>query len=80
MGQLFLDEYLKKKGGEEIPKKVVSNLNIFNWNIAHPSLIRARKIADWLENRQENILILTETSDSPGSRVYPFSTRLSLSG
>lgn len=66
MRQLFLDEYLKKKGGEEIPKKVVSNLNIVNWNIAHPSLIRARKIADWLENRQENILILTETSDSPG--------------
>lgn len=66
MRQLFLDEYLRKKDGEEIPKKVVSKLTIINWNIAHPSLIRAHKIANWLEDRQENILILTETSDSPG--------------
>lgn len=66
MRQLFLDEFLRKKDRKRTPEKEFSKLSIVNWNVAHPSLIRARKIADWLENRQENIFILTETSDSPG--------------
>jgi len=66
MRQLFLDEYFRKKEKKEVLDKLVSQIKILNWNIAHPSLTRARRIADWLETREENILILTETSDSPG--------------
>jgi exodeoxyribonuclease-3 len=66
MRQLFLDEYLREKDTEEIPEKLVSQIKIINWNIAHPSLSRTHRIAHWLETREENILILTETSDSPG--------------
>jgi len=68
MKQLFLDEYLRKKDGEKIPDKLVSRIKIINWNIAHPSLTRAHKIAQWLKNRKENVFILTETNDSPGCR------------
>lgn len=66
MRQLFLDEYLRKKNGDEILNQLVRQMKIINWNIAHPSLTRAHKIADWLENQKVNILTLTETTDSPG--------------
>lgn len=66
MRQLFLDEQLKNKNGEQACDKIVLKIDILNWNIAHPSLSRAKKIADWLELRGENILILTETCEAPG--------------
>lgn len=66
MRQLFLDECLRKEDGEKIPDKIVTQIRLISWNIAHPSLARAYKIAHWLEARQENVLVLTEASDSPG--------------
>ena len=65
MRQLFIDEYLRKK---RRPKKIVPQLKILNWNIAHPSLTRAKRIASWLEPQAANVLILTETSNSPGCK------------
>ena len=64
--QLFLDEQLRNKDKGQTCEKIVSRLNVLNWNIAHPSLNRAKKIANSLELRNENVLILTETCDSPG--------------
>lgn len=61
--QLFLDECPKKD-----LRRIANQLKVLNWNIAHPSLSRAHKIANWLETRQENIIILTETGDFPGSQ------------
>jgi len=66
MRQIFLDEYLRQKKGGRKLEKTINQLTILNWNIAHPSLIRAYKISEWIERQENNILILTETSDSPG--------------
>jgi exodeoxyribonuclease-3 len=66
MRQLFFDEYLRKKDGKETLDKVVSQIKIINWNIAHPSLARAKRIAVWLESQDANISVFTETSDSLG--------------
>jgi exonuclease III len=46
---------------------MTGQLKLLSWNIAHSSLARAHKIADWLEKREENIIILTETADASGS-------------
>jgi len=66
MRQIFLDEYLRKEGEEKKLEKTIRQLRILNWNIAHPSLTRAYKISEWIEKQENNILILTETSNSPG--------------
>jgi len=63
MRQLFIDEYLRKK---KEPENTIRQLRILNWNIAHPSLTRTKRIASWLESQDTNVLILTETSNSPG--------------
>jgi len=43
-------------------------LSIFCWNIGNPSLERAKKQADWLSNRSEDVFVLTETKGSEGCR------------
>lgn len=42
--------------------------SIFCWNIGNPSLERAKKQADWLLKRGEDVLVLTETKGSDGCR------------
>lgn len=41
-------------------------VSVFCWNISNPSLERAKKQAEWLIKRQENILVLTELKRSEG--------------
>ena len=68
MRQLFLDEYTRKEDGKFVkPQNVVPRLRILNWNIAHASLGRAKKQADWLLLSEANVIILTEASSGPGS-------------
>lgn len=43
-----------------------SNLSLFIWNIANPSLERAGKQALWLRQRKEDIFVLTEAKGSEG--------------
>lgn len=40
--------------------------SIFCWNIGNPSLERAKKQADWLLKRLEDVFVLTETKGSDG--------------
>jgi exodeoxyribonuclease III len=43
-----------------------SNISVLCWNIANPSVERAAKQADWLKNRSETVIVLTETKKSEG--------------
>jgi exodeoxyribonuclease-3 len=44
----------------------MKNLSIFIWNIANPSLERARKQAEWIHKRKEDVFVLTEIKTSRG--------------
>jgi len=44
----------------------MNSLNILTINIGNPSIDRAKKQVQWLEERNEDIFILTETKDSDG--------------
>lgn len=44
----------------------MENISIFNWNIANPSLERARKQTEWFRKRKEDIFVLTEAKKSQG--------------
>lgn len=46
--------------------KQESELSVFCWNIANPSIQRAGQQAEWLRKRKENILVLTEAKQSQG--------------
>ncbi|MHB8597797.1 MAG: endonuclease/exonuclease/phosphatase family protein [Ktedonobacteraceae bacterium] len=46
--------------------KQESELSIFCWNIANPSIQRAGQQAEWLRKRKENLLVLTEAKQSRG--------------
>jgi exodeoxyribonuclease-3 len=43
-------------------------ISLFCWNIGNPSIERAKKQVEWLKNRGENFLILTEAKGSKGCR------------
>ena len=63
-----MDEYERKKiRSVDKPQEIVSSLKIINWNVAHPSLVRAKRQAEWLFSVRSNVVILTETSSGPGS-------------
>jgi exodeoxyribonuclease-3 len=47
----------------------MSGLSLLTLNIANPSPDRARRQLDWLANRDEDVLVLTETKDSAGCRL-----------
>ncbi len=44
----------------------MGSLKIMTLNIGNPSLQRAKRQIDWLENREEDIFVLTETKVSEG--------------
>jgi exodeoxyribonuclease-3 len=47
-------------------KKTNSKLSIFCWNIANPSLERAKKQIEWLEEKEYDVIVLTEVKKSKG--------------
>lgn len=49
--------------GERLDQRKFS---LFCWNIANPSVERAGKQAKWLQDRQEDVIVLTETKKSGG--------------
>ena len=44
----------------------MNKVRLLSLNIGNPSLERARKQCLWLEGRQEDIFVLTETRESRG--------------
>ena len=46
----------------------MSNLNVLTINIGNPSIERARNQVKWLEERSEDVFVLTETKDSEGCK------------
>ena len=46
----------------------MNSLNILTINIGNPSLDRARNQVKWLEQRFEDIFVLTETKESEGCK------------
>lgn len=46
--------------------KAKDALSILCWNVGNPSIERARKQAEWLCNRPEDIFVLTEVKNSEG--------------
>ena len=43
-----------------------NTIKIMTLNIGNPSILRAEKQIEWLQNRDEDIFVLTETKNSAG--------------
>ena len=50
-------------------------LSILTWNIGNPSADRAERQLEWLANRPEDVLVLTETKASTGCRMLAHAFR-----
>src|SRR3989344_6606477 len=47
-------------------RKNMKNISLFCWNIANPSIERAKKQAEWIQKRADDFFILTEAKGSEG--------------
>ena len=45
-------------------------VKIMTMNIGNPSIQRAQKQIEWIQNRTEDIFILTETKNSAGCALF----------